>query len=465
MPNALSAPNAYMGAPKKPQNEMLGAAVRGFQRGFDPAGFEKQREDAKTAGQDKAKKTLALMQQQRQIPEAQRTQWWQQNAQTIGGIIGQDITQQQVDPSQFTDQALDGHIAALSGELGISPATPEPMSAYQAEQIRLEEEKLKQPKPSDYEYKDTVGPEGPGTYAVNKNNPKDMIFVGEIIPKDKLETGFTLGKDQIRYDADGNEIARGVGGGSGSGGPGAPLDPEHIRLEREYAKSWDGVRNNYAEVDGQYQRLVALGNLAETDEASRSAADLGLIVSFTKMLDPGSVAREGEVKLTQSAASLLDMVRNLPNQWKNGQTVLPPETRAALLKAAAEMHPVYTRAYDKLRRSYFDTAKSYQFEPSRVLMGTELADLRGQDLTPDQQQALRNFAQFTTAGTPTGAAAFGTRPTQPQGQTQPKAPTRTPQVAPEAINELRADPSPEAMAEFDEVFGQGAAQQVLNGSR
>ena len=120
MPNALSAPNAYMGAPKKPQNEMLGAAIRGFQRGFDPAGFEKQREDAKTAGQDKAKKTLALMQQQRQLPEAQRSQWWQQNAGTIGQIIGQDISQQQVDPSQFTDQALDGHIAALSGELGIS---------------------------------------------------------------------------------------------------------------------------------------------------------------------------------------------------------------------------------------------------------------------------------------------------------------------------------------------------------
>ena len=88
MPNALSAPNAYMGAPKKPQNEMLGAAVRGFQRGFDPAGFEQQRAQGKADGLEKQKQTLALMQQQRQLPEAQRTQWWQQNAGTIGQIIG-----------------------------------------------------------------------------------------------------------------------------------------------------------------------------------------------------------------------------------------------------------------------------------------------------------------------------------------------------------------------------------------
>lgn len=151
MPNALSAPNAYMGAPKKPQNEMLGAAVRGFQRGFDPEGFEKQREQGKADGQEKAKQTLALMQQQRQLPEVQRTQWWQQNAATIGEIIGQDISQQQVDPAQFSDQALDGQIAALSGQLGIAPVVADKMSEYEAAQIKLkEQEAAAGPKPQIY---------------------------------------------------------------------------------------------------------------------------------------------------------------------------------------------------------------------------------------------------------------------------------------------------------------------------
>lgn len=142
--NAL-APSPYMTAPKKPQNEMLGAAVRGFQRGFDPAGFEKQREDAKTAGLEKAKQTLTLMQQQRQLPAEQRTQWWTQNAPQIGEIIGQDLSQQPVDPNAFTDEALDGQIAMLSGKLGIAPPVPEPMSAYQQAQIELAKGKADDP--------------------------------------------------------------------------------------------------------------------------------------------------------------------------------------------------------------------------------------------------------------------------------------------------------------------------------
>lgn len=145
VPNALAASSPYMSAPKKPQNEMLGAAVRGFQRGFDPAGFEKQREDAKADGMEKAKQTLTLMQQQRQLPAEQRAQWWTTNAQQIGQIIGQDLSQQPVDPNAFTDEALDGQIAMLSGKLGIAPTVPEPMSAYQKAQIELAKGKADDP--------------------------------------------------------------------------------------------------------------------------------------------------------------------------------------------------------------------------------------------------------------------------------------------------------------------------------
>jgi len=35
----------------------------------------------------------------------------------------------------------------------------------------------------------------------------------------------------------------------------------------------------------------------------------------------------------------------------------------------------------------------------------------------------------------------------------------------DAVAELRGDPSPEVMAEFNETFGEGAAEAILNGSR
>ena len=37
-------------------------------------------------------------------------------------------------------------------------------------------------------------------------------------------------------------------------------------------------------------------------------------------------------------------------------------------------------------------------------------------------------------------------------------------VPPEAVADLMSDPSPQAMAEFDEAFGQGAAERAMGGS-
>jgi len=65
------------------------------------------------------------MQQQRALPEQQRGQWWQQNAPTISKIIGQDVSQMPLDVSKFTDQELDGQIAALSAQAGIGPVVSE----------------------------------------------------------------------------------------------------------------------------------------------------------------------------------------------------------------------------------------------------------------------------------------------------------------------------------------------------
>lgn len=125
-----------------PRNALLASALDSFQRGFDPAGFEKREATNKAAEGDKLKQTLALMQQQRALPEAQRGQWWQQNAPTISKIIGQDVSQMPLDVTKFTDQALDGQIAALSAQAGIGPVVPEPMSAYEQGMLKLREQEL-----------------------------------------------------------------------------------------------------------------------------------------------------------------------------------------------------------------------------------------------------------------------------------------------------------------------------------
>lgn len=164
MPNALSTPNAYMGAPKKPQNEMLGAAVRGFQRGFDPQGYQVGQDQAKASKAEGVKKQIALLQNIRALPLEQRMQARPQIAQSIGKDIPPELLQ---------DQAIDTHLAMLMGEAGMAPSTPEPMSEYQRAQIGIEREKLNKPKPPIEVNGVLVDPE---TYEPVYTSPKDPKY-------------------------------------------------------------------------------------------------------------------------------------------------------------------------------------------------------------------------------------------------------------------------------------------------
>ena len=63
-------------------------------------------------------------------------------------------------------------------------------------------------------------------------------------------------------------------------------------------------------------------------------ADYGLAVSFAKILDPGSVAREGEVRAVQNAgAGFVARLKNAENFFK-GNGTLPPKVRKEIMKAA-----------------------------------------------------------------------------------------------------------------------------------
>jgi hypothetical protein len=112
-----------------------------------------------------------------------------------------------------------------------------------------------------------------------------------------------------------------------------------------------------------------MGRIETMANRKDSVGDLALVVSFTKMLDPGSVAREGEVALTQSAAGILPTAQNMARTWVEGKTLLPPNVRAQLLSAAREMYGVYDGSYKRLAGDYQRTAQEYGYSSDRVMMG------------------------------------------------------------------------------------------------
>ncbi len=77
------------------------------------------------------------------------------------------------------------------------------------------------------------------------------------------------------------------------------------------------------------------------------AGDLQLIYSVGKILDPGSVVREGELQLTQNAQPWLSkMVGQYQKQLKGGAT-LPAEIRKQFIAALDERVAGYRLAYER----------------------------------------------------------------------------------------------------------------------
>jgi hypothetical protein len=181
-----------------PRNALLASALDSFQRGLDPAGFEKRETANKAAEGDKLKQTLALMQQQRALPEAQRGQWWQQNAPVISKIIGQDVSQMPLDVSKFTNDALDQQIALLNAQMGIGPVVPEAYTLAPGAQRYGADGRVVASNPG---IEKTRAPIIIGNVAYDPETYQPVIT--------GPEAAYTLSPDQVRMQG-GQQIARGL---------------------------------------------------------------------------------------------------------------------------------------------------------------------------------------------------------------------------------------------------------------
>lgn len=394
--NALAAPSPGLSPyamPKKPQqNALLGMAVDGFMRGFAPQQWQQNQDQRKADGAEKAKQTLALMQQQRAIPTEQRGQWWQQNAPTISEIIGQDVSQMPVDVSKFSDQALDGQIAALSAQLGIAP-DPKLMAERQqrqqmeamADQIGLQgRERLAfMSDPEAYAKAISSNYE-----AANVGGGDSRLVNGKFVTAPKLGVdggyGYTQGPDGVVWgDQRGQSYAE-VTDAATQAETGRHnrvterIDQGQLDLDRKKAETdaalaeipdfgdENSLRNQYLgqaktfqEVRNAHSRIQSVGN------AKNPAEQMALIFGYMKMLDPGSTVREGEYATAQNTTGIPGWVTNAYNKAKDGVFLNEQQVKDFLRQAGDQYRSAET-IYGQTLDTYRDYAKRYRMDPSII---------------------------------------------------------------------------------------------------
>lgn len=107
------------------------------------------------------------------------------------------------------------------------------------------------------------------------------------------------------------------------------LDRDRLALDRDkLAREGQGQPDKAtSQLDGNLETLRTLA------QQNSPAGDVAFSYAFMKLLDPGSVVREGELKLLRDAAGLRTRMEGIANRAKTGQG-LTQEQRADYLKQA-----------------------------------------------------------------------------------------------------------------------------------
>lgn len=107
------------------------------------------------------------------------------------------------------------------------------------------------------------------------------------------------------------------------------LNPGQLASAGRLADNYAADSKDFATITRAYRKVSA-------SAANPSpAGDLSLIFAYMKILDPGSVVREGEFATAQNAAGIPDQIRNLYNKAINGTRLAPAQRTDFVNRAKA----------------------------------------------------------------------------------------------------------------------------------
>jgi hypothetical protein len=117
------------------------------------------------------------------------------------------------------------------------------------------------------------------------------------------------------------------------------------------------MRKEYNEQTKPYQEVKsAYGRLLSSED--NAVGDLSLIFAYMKMLDPGSVVREGEFATAQNAAGVPEQIRNMYNKAVSGERLNKSQRESfksqakGLYNSALESEKIVRTGLERISKGY-----------------------------------------------------------------------------------------------------------------
>jgi len=117
------------------------------------------------------------------------------------------------------------------------------------------------------------------------------------------------GAEASRAQAEARQMSAGI----------IPLE-KRPEMEGKFRKEYSDQTKGYQEVKSAFGRIQA--------SEDNAVGDLSLIFGYMKMLDPGSVVREGEFATAQNAAGVPERIQNIYNKVASGERLSASQRQA-----------------------------------------------------------------------------------------------------------------------------------------
>ena len=112
---------------------------------------------------------------------------------------------------------------------------------------------------------------------------------------------------------------------------------------------------------------LAYGKIQASSTEPSAAGDIALLINYMKMLDPGSVVREGEFATAQNAGGVEARVRATYNNLLRGERLTEGQ-RADFLASAGRVLVPYRDEFEATKLRYSALAEREGVAPSDVVI-------------------------------------------------------------------------------------------------
>jgi len=137
--------------------------------------------------------------------------------------------------------------------------------------------------------------------------------------------------------------------------PGGQASYEGLR------KEWTSLTKDYREIGNMWAKIREAGT------NPTAANDLAMIFGYMKILDPGSVVREGEFANAQNTAGVPGKIRSAYNNVLRGER-LNPEQRQEFLQSAYGAVKSQIPVLQGLEQQFTQIAAADRLDPSRIIV-------------------------------------------------------------------------------------------------